>query len=105
MSDTDANRATDSGDIHVADAPADSRFEIRVGEELAGFVTYRRHPDYIVFVHTEIFDKWEGHGLGGKLARGALDHARAAGLRVVPHCPFVAAYIKDHAEYADLVRS
>ena len=105
MSDTDAHRATDSDDVRVADAPADSRFEIRVGGELAGFVTYRRHPDYIVFVHTEIFDKWEGHGLGSKLARAALDWARAEGLRVVPRCPFIAAYIKGHAEYADLIRS
>jgi predicted GNAT family acetyltransferase len=104
MSDTDAHRDTDTGDIHVVDAPAASRFEIHVGDELAGFVTYRRHPDYIVFVHTEIFDKWEGHGLGSKLARAVLDQARAEGLRVVPRCPFVAAYIKGHAEYADLVR-
>ena len=105
MSDTDAHGDTDTGDIHAGDAPDASRFEIRVGDELAGFVTYRRHPDYIVFVHTEVFDKWEGHGLGSKLARAALDWARAEGLPVVPRCPFIAAYIKGHAEYADLVRS
>ena len=64
--------------------PAASRFEIRVGDELAGFVTYRRHPDYIVFVHTEIFDKWEGHGLGSKLAAWPSTGRAAEGLHVVP---------------------
>src|SRR5262245_49763924 len=98
MSDADAHGDSDPADIHVVDAPAAWRYEIHVGDELAGFVTYRRHPDRIVFVHTEIFDKWEGHGLGSKLARAVLDRARAEGLRVVPRCPFVAAFIKDHAE-------
>ena len=94
---------TEADDFHVADAPDENRFEIRVGDELAGFVTYARHPDRIVFIHTEIFDKWEGHGLGSKLARGVLDDARAAGLRVVPRCPFIASYIEGHEEFADLV--
>ena len=93
---------TDADDIHVADAPDENRFEIRVGDELAGFVTYTRHPDRIVFIHTEIFDKWEGHGLGSKLARRARRCA-AAGLRVVPRCPFIASYIAGHEEFADLV--
>jgi predicted GNAT family acetyltransferase len=93
------------GEIRVSDAPNENRYEVHVGDELAGFVTYRRAPDHIVFVHTEIFDKWEGHGLGGRLARGALDDARAAGLRVVPRCPFIAHFIEEHEEYADLVRS
>ena len=45
----------------------------------------------------------EGHGVGSKLVRGALDAARDQGLRVVPQCPFVAAYIKRHPEYEDLL--
>ncbi len=28
---------------------------------------------------------------------------RAAGRRVLPHCPFVKAYIEKHDEYVDLV--
>jgi uncharacterized protein len=35
--------------------------------------------------------------------RGALDDMRARGLKVAPVCPFVAAYIRRHPEYADLV--
>ena len=47
--------------------------------------------------------KLEGHGVGSKLIRGALDAARDRGLKVVPQCPFVKAYIDRHAEYRDLL--
>ena len=33
----------------------------------------------------------------------ALEDARRKGLVVAPLCPFTAQYIKQHAEYADLV--
>ena len=87
----------------VVDAPDASRFEAFVGDELAGFVTYRRAPGEITFVHTEVFPKWEGKGVGSALARGVLDNARANGLKVVPRCPFIKGYIDKHAEYQDLV--
>jgi hypothetical protein len=53
--------------------------------------------------HTEVQSRFEGQGLGARLARFVLDDARERGLRVVPRCPFIAAYIKRHPEYADLV--
>jgi predicted GNAT family acetyltransferase len=45
----------------------------------------------------------EGSGVGSALVAGALDDIRSRGLRVVPLCPFVAAFIRRHSEYADLV--
>ena len=41
-------------------------------------------------------------GLGTALVTGALDDARARGLRVVPLCPFVDAFMRRHPEYADV---
>jgi hypothetical protein len=43
------------------------------------------------------------HGVGSKLAGAALEFARREGLHVNPLCPFVAAYIRRHSEYEDLV--
>ena len=41
----------------VVDVPERSRFEIRVGEEVAGFTEYRRRPELIAIVrHTEHLD-------------------------------------------------
>jgi uncharacterized protein len=87
----------------VINNEAGQRYEIHVDGALAGFAEYRLRPDALVFTHTEIFDEYEGQGLGGKLARGALDDARTRGARVRPLCPFMAAYIDRHPAYQDLV--
>lgn len=89
--------------IDVVDAPDSSRYEARIGGELAGFAEYRRRPDAVVITHTEVLPEFEGKGVGGVLVRGALDDIRAAGGQVVPVCPFTAAYIRKHPEYLDLV--
>ncbi len=90
-------------DVSVHDEPDHSRFAIRVGGELAGFAVYHLHGDVADFTHTEIDGAYEGRGLGSRLIRAALDDTRAAGRQVLPHCPFVRAFIAKHPEYADLV--
>jgi predicted GNAT family acetyltransferase len=89
--------------IEVSDAPGDSQFELRVDGELAGIARYRRSDGRVEFVHTEIDDRFEGKGLGGKLVKAALDATRASGEQVVARCPFVASYIERHPDYADLL--
>jgi predicted GNAT family acetyltransferase len=42
-------------------------------------------------------------GVGDALVRAALEHARASGLRIIPTCPFVAAWLGRHPEERDLV--
>ncbi|MEK8226347.1 GNAT family N-acetyltransferase [Oerskovia sp. M15] len=70
---------------------------------MAGFAVYVRQPGQVVFTHTEVDDAYAGHGVGSTLARGALDHVRASGQKVVPLCPFIRAYVQLHEEYQDLV--
>jgi hypothetical protein len=87
----------------IADRPEAGRYEARIGKALAGFLEYRVLPRRIVLIHTEVLPEFEGRGVGGRLARHALDDARARGLGVTPACPFVAAYLERHPEDADLV--
>jgi predicted GNAT family acetyltransferase len=87
----------------VRDRQDELRYEIEDDGEVAGFIAYRRAPGVIDLVHTDVDPKWEGHGVGGQLVRGALDDVRARGLRVRPTCPFVRAFIGRHPEYQDLV--
>ena len=74
----------------VTDHPEESRFEIRVDDQLAGFAEYRRREGRITFTHTEVDDAFEGQGIGSQLADAVLGEARAAGLAVYPACPFIA---------------
>ena len=85
--------------------PRLSRYEIAICDGVvAGVALYQRHGRRIAFLHTEIEPRYEGAGLAGGLARAALDDVRKRGLEVVPVCPFIAAYIRSHAdEYLDLV--
>ena len=86
----------------VTDNPAASRFEMGSGDGTA-FVEYRRAGDRIALLHTEVPEALSGQGVGSKLVRGALDSIRAEGVKIVPRCEFVAAYVERHPEYRDLL--
>lgn len=78
------------------------RFELTVDGHLAR-AEYVIEGDVITFTHTIVPPALEGRGIAGRLIRHGLSEARARGLRVVPQCPFVAAYIRKHPEWADLL--
>ena len=82
-------------DVEVQDNPPESRVEGRVDGELAGFAAYVDRDGARVFTHTEVAPAYGGRGVGGAIARGALDGARAAGRSVVPQCPFIKGWIPD----------
>jgi uncharacterized protein len=79
------------------------RFELEVDGQLA-VAYYRMTPGVITFVHTEVPQALSGQGVATKLIRGALEMVRAQGLKVVPQCPFVSAFMGKHPEYSDLLR-
>lgn len=86
----------------VRDNPALHRFELDVDGVIA-FSEYRRKADIVTFIHTEVPESLGGKGVGSQLARGALDLVRARGEKVIAKCPFIAAFIRKHAEYQDLL--
>jgi uncharacterized protein len=89
-------------EIEVKNNAAEERYEVAL-DGLLAFLEYERTGDRIVLIHTEVPDALEGHGIASKIARTALDDARAQHLSVVPMCTYVRSYIKRHPEYEDLV--
>jgi len=81
-----------------------SRFESEV-EGHPPFLTYKQRGNTLALLHADVPAELEGRGVGSSLARAALEYARERGLKVLPYCPFVAAYIEHHPEYAGLVRA
>lgn len=90
-------------DIEFVDNPDARRYELRSGDTVVGFLVHRLVGDVMTLVHTEVDPAFAGQGHAATLVRGALDDARSRGLSVVPSCPYVAAYIAKHPDYADLV--
>ena len=88
----------------MRDNPAESRYEVFAEGQLAGFAQYELRDHRITMFHTEVDPAFEGEGLGGQLAREALDDVRARGLMLEPQCPFIASFIRQHPDaYLDLV--
>jgi predicted GNAT family acetyltransferase len=78
------------------------QFQVPAGDEIAS-LEYRLYDGKIVLMHTEVPEKFSGHGIGSALAEYAFKYARANHLPVKVYCPFVQAWLKRHPEYNDLV--
>jgi hypothetical protein len=88
--------------IEVRDNPEKSRYELLEDGKLLGVADYRLMDDKLAFPHTEIVPGRRNQGLGEQLVQGALDDVRRRGAKVVPMCWFVAEFLEEHPEYADL---
>jgi len=88
----------------VRDNPALSRFELDTGGVTA-VAHYKIANGVITFTHTEVPPQARGGGIASRLIAGALEAARARGLKVVARCSFVRAYLEKHPEFQDTSRS
>ncbi|GAA2029627.1 hypothetical protein GCM10009819_11600 [Agromyces tropicus] len=90
-------------DIEVVRDDEDRRYRLLLGGGEAGFAEFRLKPGQIVFFHTVIDPAFEGRGLGSRLARSVVEDAIARGERIVPRCPFIAAWLRKHPGYEDAI--
>jgi predicted GNAT family acetyltransferase len=78
------------------------RFEVISGA-LISKLEYRIGRYSIDLVHSEVAEELAGQGIGSSLVITALQHARDNGFKVIPSCPFVAAYLERHtSEWEDI---
>lgn len=94
---------TDIRTPEIRDNAERHRFEIDLGDGSYAFAEYNLIPGKVMFTHTEVPKAHEGKGLGSALIRFGLAEARARGLKVIPICPFFAAYMQRHEEVQDLL--
>lgn len=79
---------------------AEHRYELDTPHGLAVAV-YREQAGSRIFTHTEVPPADEGQGLAARLVKAALDDTKANGLKIVPACSYVVAYVRRHPEYAN----
>jgi predicted GNAT family acetyltransferase len=86
----------------VTDNAALNRYEMVV-DGVTAFVTYVRQGDRLTLVHTEVPPALGGRGIGSSFATAVLEDIRRRALHIVAECAFIAAFIKRHPAFADLV--
>ena len=89
-------------DITIQHNPTAQRFSTSLEGHEAELI-YRLHDGRMVIEHTGVPEAIGGRGVAAHLVKAALDHARAAGWKVVPACSYSAVYVERHPEYADLL--
>ena len=89
--------------LKITHNDAANRFEVVI-DGLTSYISYQEQDDdTLIYDHTIVPKELEGRGIGSALVKNALDYAYATHKSVVPQCSFVAAYIKRHPKYQDLV--
>ncbi|MDR3679383.1 MAG: GNAT family N-acetyltransferase [Flavipsychrobacter sp.] len=80
-----------------------SRFQMTFANGETALVDYRLTPGKISFIHTEVPKDMNGKGVAARLAKYALEYARANNLRINIYCAYIAAYVKRDHSYDDLI--
>ena len=88
MTDTEQTTVTRNDEEH--------RYEVHVGDVLAGFTTFRESRGRLLFPHTEVDPAFRGRGLAQAVVSEAMADAARRGETVVPHCPVVAKYLREN---------
>jgi predicted GNAT family acetyltransferase len=90
--------------LEVKNNRSKNQFEANLNGKTA-LIKYRKEADGTLdLFHTEVPDEFEGRGVGSQLVKAALEQIKADDLKINPSCPFIAAYIKRHPEYRNLVK-
>ena len=76
------------------------QFELEQDGERA-VLAYERRDGAIALIHTEVPRALRGRGVGEALVAGALQQARAEGLRIIAVCSFVRHYLRTHPREND----
>lgn len=84
----------------------EQRFEMMLGEGAMALIQYEEAGEGVLaLTHAEVPEEFEGQGIGNALVKGTFELVRAEELKIIPACPFVAAYLRRHPEYQSLTAS
>jgi hypothetical protein len=91
---------TTPGEAAVVDETAEGRLVIRGDDGREAELVYAVQGDRLLLLHTGVPAEWAGRGLGGRLVKAALHRARSEHLTVVPWCPYVRHWLRQHPDEA-----
>jgi predicted GNAT family acetyltransferase len=89
--------------IELSKSAERSRYEARIDGQVVAFADYDERGSIVVLPHTVTVPALRGQGHAGRVVNFALDDIRASGRKVVASCWYVANFIDEHPDYADLL--
>ncbi|MEX5298039.1 GNAT family N-acetyltransferase [Kocuria sp. CPCC 205292] len=93
----------DTSAVTVRNNPGRHRYELLDGGTVIGTADWvpfeGADGPQRIFHHTSVDEAYGGQGLGSRLAREALDDTAAAGLPVVPVCPYIKKWLRTHQDH------
>jgi hypothetical protein len=89
--------------LEIVHNETEKRFEVWLDGKLST-LDYMRVGLDLVITHVGVSPDLRGRGIAGKITEAALKYARVNLLRVIPLCPYAAAYIRKNPQYADLAK-
>jgi len=89
--------------LEIIHNEAENRFETWIDNQLSK-LDYMQDGNTIVMTHVGVYPEHRGQGIAGKLTQVALEYAKERSFRVIPMCPYIAAYIRRNTRYEDLTK-
>jgi uncharacterized protein len=89
-------------EAEVVDNTAAHNFEIYIDGHRS-FIDYKIRDGKIYLIHTEVPEVLQGKGIAASLVEKTLEYIERNGLKIVPLCSYVQAYLKRHPEWNRLV--
>lgn len=86
----------------VRDNAEHKRFEL-TQDGITAWSSYERQGNMVDIQHTLVPPEARGKGMASVLIKGSLDILMRRGEKLIPTCPFVAAYLRKHPEYQVLL--
>lgn len=87
--------------MNITHNPSQNRFESEQND-LVAVADYRLNEKTMTITHIIVPPELRGGGVASSLAAEVVAHARREGLKIVPQCPFMAAYLQKHPETNDV---
>ena len=83
--------------------PTGGRYLTTIQGHTAGMTCPKAGASRLIIGHTGVLDALRGKGAGQTLVTRAAANARAAGVKIIPLCPFAKAQIEKHSEWQDVL--
>lgn len=95
--------APDAEELVITDNSELGIYEAAIGGRTAAGLVYSKVGSRVILLATSVFPEFRGKGVAARLIGGVLDELRMQGKTATVTCPFAAAFVNAHPEYADVL--